>query len=105
MKLLFDHNLPPRLAKELADLFPESQHVCECDLSCATDREVYDFAQQRGFVVVAHSEFQDIAPSSLLLWIRCENCNVQDVADLLRQRADHILALGEDEQVRVLVLF
>jgi predicted nuclease of predicted toxin-antitoxin system len=27
MKLLFDHNLSPRLVKLLADLYPDSQHV------------------------------------------------------------------------------
>jgi Domain of unknown function (DUF5615) len=27
MKLLFDHNLSPRLVRNLADLYPNSQHV------------------------------------------------------------------------------
>lgn len=103
MKLLFDHNLPPRLANQLADLFPESQHVHELDLSCATDREVYDFAQQRGFVVVTNSEFLDIAPEALI-WIHCGSCSVEDVADLLRKNASAILAMGEDEQTRTGVL-
>ncbi|MEO0648121.1 MAG: DUF5615 family PIN-like protein, partial [Cyanobacteria bacterium J06650_10] len=27
MKLLFDHNLSPRLVNQLAELYPNSQHV------------------------------------------------------------------------------
>ena len=108
MKLVFDHNLPPRLARGLADLFPESQHVYPLDLARASDQEICDFAQQRGFAVVTKdADFVDIASRSPLkvIWIRRGNCSVEEVADLLRQQAGAILALGEDEQVRVLVLF
>lgn len=48
MKLLFDHNLPPRLAQGLADLFPESRHVYSLGLERASDREICDFAREHG---------------------------------------------------------
>ncbi len=42
MKLLFDHNLPPRLVAGLADLFPHSEHVFVLGLERATDLEIRD---------------------------------------------------------------
>ncbi|MFB2971179.1 DUF5615 family PIN-like protein [Aerosakkonema sp. BLCC-F183] len=33
MKLLFDHNLSPRLVNRLADIFPDSNHVILKQLS------------------------------------------------------------------------
>lgn len=107
MKLLFDHNLPPRLARGLADLFPESEHVQSLDLDCATDREIADLAQQNGFAVVTKdADFEHIAIGSLLkvIWIRRGNCSAQEMHDLLRQQAAAILAFGEDQQARTLEL-
>jgi predicted nuclease of predicted toxin-antitoxin system len=45
MKLLFDHNLSPRLVNRLADLFPESTHIYMLGLEQADDREVWLYAQ------------------------------------------------------------
>ena len=38
MKLLFDQNLPPRLVKSLADVYPGSEHVFNLSLDRASDR-------------------------------------------------------------------
>jgi predicted nuclease of predicted toxin-antitoxin system len=38
LKLLVDENLPPRLAGDLADLFPESVHVNFISLGSTPDR-------------------------------------------------------------------
>ena len=110
MKLLFDHNLPPRLARDLADLFPESQHVYPLGLARASDREICDFASENGFVVVTKdADFEDLAlvlgfPLKVV-WIRRGNCSVEDVEKLLRQQSTAILGHGEDQQARTLVLF
>ncbi|BAY25673.1 hypothetical protein NIES2100_54790 [Calothrix sp. NIES-2100] len=52
MKLLFDHNLSPRLVDILADIYPNSQHVFILGLDRADDRSVWEYAQQTGFTVV-----------------------------------------------------
>ena len=44
MKLLFDHNLSPRLVNRLADLFPESAHIYMLGLEQSDDREVWLYA-------------------------------------------------------------
>ena len=109
MKLLFDHNLPPRLAEGLAVLFPESRHVYPLGLARASDREICDFAREHGFAVVTKdADFEDLALvlgyRPKVVWIRRGNCSAEDVENLLRQQSAAILAYGEDHQARTLVL-
>ena len=110
MKLLFDHNLPPRLTQGLADLFPGSRHVCSLGLERASDREICNFAREHGFAVVTKdADFEDLALvlgfKPKVVWIRRGNCSVAEVESLLRQRSAAILAYGKDQQARTLVLF
>lgn len=110
MKLLFDHNLPPRLARSLAYLFPDSQHVYALGLDRASDREICDFARKRGYTVVTKdADFEDLAlvlgfPTKVVL-IRRGNCSVEEVESLLREQSAAILAHGDDQHARTLVLF
>jgi len=52
MKLLFDHNLSPKLVDRLADLFPESTHLYTLGMDQAGDRDVWNYAQSNGFTIV-----------------------------------------------------
>lgn len=42
MKLLFDHNLSPRLVNRLADIYPASQHVFLIGLDQAEEQTVWE---------------------------------------------------------------
>jgi hypothetical protein len=53
MKLLFDQNLSPKLAKRLADLFPDSSHAQYEGLDCANDDQVWEHARLNGFAIVS----------------------------------------------------
>jgi predicted nuclease of predicted toxin-antitoxin system len=44
MKLLFDHNLSPRLVDRLADLFPGSTHLYTLDMDRDEDRQVWIYS-------------------------------------------------------------
>ena len=94
----------------MADLFPESQHVYSLGLARASDREICDFARQHGFAVVTKdADFEDLAlvlgSPPKVVWIRRGNCSTKELASLLRQQSDAILAYGVDPQARTLVLF
>jgi predicted nuclease of predicted toxin-antitoxin system len=41
MKLLFDHNLSPRLVGCLADIYPQSSHLYFLGLDQADDRDIW----------------------------------------------------------------
>jgi len=53
MKLLFDENLSRKLVPLVEDLFPGSAHISRVGMSSgASDRQVWDYAGQNGFVIV-----------------------------------------------------
>lgn len=52
MKLLFDHNLSPRLVHLLADDYPQSQHVFLLGMEQADDRQIWDYAGRNDFIIV-----------------------------------------------------
>ena len=59
MKLLFDQNLSPRLARVLADIYPDSVHVREIQMRDATDTRIWEHARTHDFVIVSKdSDFQ-----------------------------------------------
>ncbi|MBO0724668.1 MAG: DUF5615 family PIN-like protein [Blastocatellia bacterium] len=46
MKLLFDHNLSPRLVKQLADLYPDSTHVYLIGMDRVDDDVIWEYASE-----------------------------------------------------------
>ena len=52
MKLLFDQNLSWRLPQQLADLYPNSQHIREAGLKESADADIWEYAKLHGFVIV-----------------------------------------------------
>ena len=92
MKLLFDQNLSPRLARLLADIFPDSTHVREVGLRDADDSAIWDYAKLNDFAIV--SKDSDFQQRSLLyghppkfIWIRVGNCPARTIEDLLRKHS------------------
>lgn len=109
MKLLFDENLSPKLARRLADLFPGSLHVRDVGLKTSDDPLVWDYAKNHAFMIV--SKDTDMHDLSLLhgnppkvIWIRLGNCSTAEVENLLRQQFDVIKAFYEDSSVSLLAL-
>jgi predicted nuclease of predicted toxin-antitoxin system len=48
--LLFDENLGARLVTDLADLYPGCLHVGDRGLAGGSDREIWQYAREHGFV-------------------------------------------------------
>jgi predicted nuclease of predicted toxin-antitoxin system len=62
MKLLFDHNLSPRLVLILADLYPNSQHVFPLQMDQDDDRLIWEYALQNDYTIVTRdSDYQKVA--------------------------------------------
>jgi predicted nuclease of predicted toxin-antitoxin system len=64
MKLLFDQNVSPRLARRLADIYPDSLHVREVGLRDADDAEIWEYAKLHGFSIVSKDWDSNSAVSS-----------------------------------------
>lgn len=109
MKLLFDQNLAHRLVKSLADLYPDSVHVQEVGLTTASDKEVWDYAQQNGFAIVSKdSDFQQMSvlhgSPPKVIWLRVGNCTIKIIEELLRKHSItiHTFDLSPDKTFLVL---
>ena len=53
MKLLFDHNLSPRLVKRLADLYPDSTHVYLIGMDQVDDDVIWEYAKNNEYAIVS----------------------------------------------------
>jgi len=109
VKLLFDQNLAPRLARDLADIFPDSAHVRDLGMARALDREIWDHAEQAGFVIVSKdNDFQQMSfvfgPPPKVIWIRRGNCSVRETEEILRTNSARIHEFEGDQVAAYLLL-
>jgi predicted nuclease of predicted toxin-antitoxin system len=91
LRLLFDHNLSPRLIRLLADIYPECSHLHDLDMDTASDTEVWNYAAEHGYTIVSkdadfHQRSLVMGAPPKVVWIRLGNCSVSDTASLLRER-------------------
>jgi len=110
VKLLFDQNLSPRLVDYLADVYPNSAHVYHLGLDRAPDMAVWDFARDRGYVIVGQdADFTELSVvfgfPPKVIWIRRGNCSTRQIESILRLHCDAAARLIEDPSSGVLALF
>ncbi len=110
MKLLFDHNLSPRLVARLADVYPNSSHVYLLGLDTADDNEVWQYARDHNYVIVTKdSDFNELTlirgfPPKVV-WIRRGNCTTGDIESILRLHAEDIKTLSENPTLGLITLY
>ena len=109
MKLLFDENLSRKLVPRLSELYPGSAHVAEFDLLERPDREIWDFAQANGFIIVtADADFYELAaalgPPPKVIWLRRWTHPTRDAELVLRCDAIRITEFAADSTLGFLVL-
>lgn len=56
LRLLFDQNLAPALARRLADLYPGSAHVRDPGLAAADDEAIWSYAAANGYTIVTKDD-------------------------------------------------
>lgn len=101
MKLLFDHNLSPRLIGYLADLYPNSSHVYLLGFDRADDQAVWELARREGYLIVTKdADFSDLCMlfgfPPKVTWIRRGNCGNKDIEAILRRHNEEITALDAE---------
>lgn len=110
MKLLFDHNLSPRLVSRLADLFPESVHVYTLAMDQADDRELWAYAQNNRFTIVTRdSDYNELLVLKgfppKVIWIRRGNCSTTEIETILRSHFSDIQDLETSSDLGILTLY
>jgi predicted nuclease of predicted toxin-antitoxin system len=109
MRLLFDHNLSPRLMHRLADLYPDTSHVSRVGLERASDLAVWTYAQTSDYIIVTKdTDFSDISVlrgfPPKVIWLRLGNCTTGDVERTLRNGYAIITAFATDPTAGMLAL-
>jgi predicted nuclease of predicted toxin-antitoxin system len=101
MKLLYDHNLSPRLVRRLHDLFPESMHVLDVGLEQALDTVVWEYAAAHHFTITTKdSDFSDLSvlrgTPPKVIWIQIGNATTDAIEAILRKHAITIYSFLTD---------
>jgi predicted nuclease of predicted toxin-antitoxin system len=109
MRLLFDHNLSPRLVRRLADLYTDTSHVFLVGLDRAADTTVWNYAQTNDYIIVTKdSDFSDVSVlrgfPPKVIWLHLGNCSTSDVERTLRDGYGAIEAFANDPTSGVLEL-
>jgi predicted nuclease of predicted toxin-antitoxin system len=109
VKLPFDENLSPDLSEVLADLYPGSAHVHDCDLGQANDSAIWLYAKEHGFSIVSKdSDFQEhsvlMGQPPKLIWLRAANCSTNEIETALRTALPVIRRFIQDDEQSCLIL-
>lgn len=110
MKLLFDQNLSFKLCERLKDVFPDSAQVRLLALAEASDRVVWEYAKQNGFVIVSQdADFAELAalygPPPKVVWLRCGNEKTTFIESLFRRSAARITQFGQEPSAGCLEIY
>ena len=109
MKLLFDHNLAPKLVAQLADLYPGSIHVRDVRLAEAGDEEIWRYAREQALVIISKdSDFRQRSflqgPPPKIVWVRLGNCTTADVERVLRDAHEELLRFEQATEEAFLIV-
>ena len=109
MKLLFDHNISPRLINRLADVFPDASHVALVGLERASDHSIWTYAQTNQYIIVTKdSDYNDLSVlrgfPPQVIWLRLGNCTTDDIEAALRRNDTAIIDFNSDPTAGILVI-
>ena len=110
MKLLFDHNLSPKLVTRLNDLYPNSNHLYLMNLDKEPDYLIWGIAKTENYTIVTKdSDFNELLilkgfPPKVI-WIRLGNCSTAKIESLLRDNYEVILSFYQDNLTGIINLF
>jgi predicted nuclease of predicted toxin-antitoxin system len=109
LKLLFDQNLSPQLAKNLQDLFPGSKHVMQLQSDLAGDIQVAHLAVSEDFTIVTQDDdFPELAyqldPAPKVVWLTMGNSSTAHRERRLRAYHEQLEAFGADPERKLFIL-
>lgn len=87
---LIDNNLSPRIADQIANLFPGCQHVFSLDMDQASDKVVFEYARNNSLAILTKdADFYHLLNKyghpPKVVWIRSGNVTTNYIISLLTQ--------------------
>ena len=101
--------MSPKLAEFLRDEYPGSIHVRDAGLQGAADHQIWEYARDRGFVIVSKDDdfrqrsFLHGAPPKVI-WLQVGNAGTAAIAELLRDRSASLRAFESEDESTLLIL-
>lgn len=110
MKLLLDENLSRRMVPVLEQKYPGTTQVALAGLERASDRDIWSYAREHGYVIVTQdSDFHELSVllgmPPKVIWLQAGNQSRQFIVDMLIDQCESIEIALADESVGVLELF
>ena len=109
MSLLLDENLSYTLAASLAQLFPGTKSVRECELTGASDQEIWNYAKENQMTIVSkdsdfwqRSVLKDTPPK--VIWLRIGNCRTSRIEFVLTNLFSRIQEFMQQTDESCLIL-
>ena len=109
MKLIFDHNLSPRLIDRLKDIYSNATHVSLLGMDRALDETIWLYAKINEYIIVTKdSDFNDLSilhgfPPKVI-WLQIGNCTTSDIEKLLRDYYEIIVEFESGSNSGILSL-
>ena len=102
MKFLIDNMLSPELARMLRNDYPGTGHVQEELYPKAKDTTIWQYAAENGFTILSKDgEFvkllADRGHPPKVVRLRIGNCTTEETAEAIRNNAERIRQLDNDE--------
>lgn len=103
MKFLIDNMLSPELARMLQNDYPGTSHVQEELYPKAKDTTIWLYAAENGFTILSKDgEFvkllADRGHPPKVVRLRIGNCTNEEAAEAIRNNAERIIQLEDDEE-------
>jgi predicted nuclease of predicted toxin-antitoxin system len=110
MKLLFDQNLPPKLASFCKVNFADSEHLSDIGLEAAEDLIVWEYAKSNNFTIVTKdSDFNNIVSlfgfPPKIIWIRKGNTTTLQLKTLITDYIDQIRSFVGDNVNGIMTIY
>lgn len=109
MKLLLDENLSPDLVRQLAETYPDSQHVDLVRLHGQPDERIWSFARGQGYVLVSKdSDFRELSSTHgsppKVVWLTVGNAGTVAIREVLVGSQQRVERFVQDPEEALLVL-
>lgn len=93
-RLLLDQNLSFKISKRINDIFPETKHVSDLQLSGCEDMQIWTYSKNHNFCIVSFdSDFIDISILNgfppKIIWLRLGNSSTEAVVQKIK--SNHLI--------------
>ena len=110
MKLLFDQNPFPNLAKYFKTSFNDAVHVQDLKLDTSDDLAVWEFAKSNNFTIVTKdSDFNNIITlfgfPPKVIWLRKGNCSTSLIKEMIEGHIDIVTTFIKDSENGILTIY